>query len=99
MAVYNDTNVSNALNPLDSLTAMNQLSDGLLITALIFVLYMMIFIGFKHKPTRVTMSGASFLVTFIALQSYFLEWIKWQILIFPMAMFFISLVIMLFYSE
>lgn len=99
MVIYNDSNVSAALNPMEAVTAMNQLSDGLLISVLIFVIYIILFVSFKHKPTRVGMTITSFITVIISLGAFVLEWITWEILVIPMILFFISIIVLLFYTE
>ena len=97
--MYNDSNITAAINPMEMFTATNQLSEGLLVTALIFCLYIMLFIAFKHKPTRVGMTISSFIIIIISMFAYFLEWITWEILVLPVIMFFISIIVLMFYTE
>jgi len=99
MTIYDDTTITSTLNPFDFFTAMNELSGGLLVQVIIFVIYLILFVGFKHKPTRVGMTISSFILVIISLGALILEWITWEFLVLPMIMFFISLIVLLFYSE
>lgn len=81
VTLYNTSNLTG--NPVEMVTGLSQLSEGLFVAALLFVIYIVLFTVAKNQGTKVALLGVSFIVTILASGSWFLGWISGFIVMIP----------------
>lgn len=81
VTLYNTSNLTG--NYIEMTTGLNQLSAGLLISMILFVLYIVLFVAVKNQGTRTALLGVSFIITFLASVAWYLEWISGYIVMIP----------------
>ena len=96
--IYNTTNISNAANFLETTIAVNQLSNNLFATMIMFVLFVLIFIIFSQYDKKLVLLADSAILSFIGILFFSLNMIGWTVLIVPLVTFFISLLIFKIYG-
>jgi len=89
---YNLTNVTQSTGLLGQMSAINQMSNGVLFIVMIFMYYFIIMVTFRHHGALPVMVGGSFILIIITTFFYFLRFISWHIMVIPIVLFFVSLV-------
>ena len=90
--MYNLTNVTDANNAYGIITAVNDLSGGLLIVMFILVLFLGYIYIFKKGDFKKVLLGGSFFMIIITAICWAKGWIGWTYIIIPVIIFGASLV-------
>jgi len=91
--VYNTTNITNANTTLQMFEAVNAMSGGLFIGLLLLGLFLVVFFSLKHHNTKVVFIADSAFISIIAILVWSMGWIGMHIIIFPILLFFGSILV------
>lgn len=93
--VYNTTNITSANNIMEMFVAVNQLTDGIFVSIMMLVLFIVIFVVFSNNSKRLVLLVDSFVMSIIGVLLFVLGMIGWPILIAPILVLLLSI---LFYN-
>ena len=94
--MYNMTNITAANNIYELVKATNQSSGDLFANLALLAIFLVVFLSFKSYNFKAVMLADSFVVTFLAIISFILQFTSWHILIYPIIVLMASLVIYMF---
>lgn len=94
--MYNLSGLDNALNIFEIAKATNSLSNYLLASILLFVIFIISFFAMKRYHTYVGLIASSFITSVIAIGFFYLEFITTQVLIIPILLLVVGIFIYLF---
>ena len=80
MVVYNLTNLTDANNLFEYLEAVNSLTSGLYAVSILLVLFLLMFMVFKHHETKNVFVGASFMMSIMAVLFYFSGFVSIEVM-------------------
>lgn len=98
--VYNLTNVSNAANPAELFTAVNELTGGLYFVFFIFIMFLILMALSRGRADNVeALLASSFIVSIIAAILWAGGYIGWRPFIIPSVIFVIMIIVKMAWSD
>ena len=95
--MYNTTNITNANDLLEVYSSVNLLSNGLLSSFFIFVLFLIILVVFKGRyELGQILIGDGFICTFIGIIMMTLGFASWSVIVIPLIGLFVGTILVLF---
>ena len=85
--MYNLTNITNANNVLDIITATNNLSQGVLFAMVMPVLFFAFLVVFKGRDFKKVLLADCFFMVIISGMAWSFEWVGWTFVIVPVVLF------------
>lgn len=67
MPLYNETELNNADNLIEQAVAINNLTDGVLSTVILGVMYFILFVALKQTDTKATAAVTTFIMLIVGL--------------------------------
>lgn len=94
--MYNISNITNATNYYELFVAVNTLSEGLYVTMLLAMLYIILLIAFSNQGIKTAFIGVGFIMSVIGIMALTLGFVGWGVVVVIILTFFIGLIVYMF---